>query len=404
MSSSLSRRRFLLGSSTIAASAAGTARAPRTVAAKTNPPAKYLILACDGGGIRGLVTALLLRQLDADHPGFLAQAYLNAGTSTGGMISLGLACGVSPGALVNLYQTDGTKIFTPSACRAGGDFRVPQPPRTRRGTLGQSWWQFILDHLEELVCPWYDSASLRAVLEGILGAAASATLDSLVNPARPRYVLVNTLQLCDAANEWTPLQLTNLPRLQGNTSGGTQVIDAALSTGAAPVYFPPYQHPLYGFCADGGLFANNPGAAALTTLIESGVSLDQIWMLSLSTGNTQNCYPAPLINGPGAANFGAIYWMWPVAQPQTPVAGQPYTPSVPLMEAVFDATAQMDAYYCARLLPGRFQRANVPLSQPIPLDDVSPAAIQAMLDSTGTYIQQSPEWAGIGTWINTNFA
>jgi hypothetical protein len=56
----------------------------------------------------------------------------------------------------------------------------------------------------------------------------------------------------------------------------------------------------------------------------------------------------------------------------------------------------------ARLLPGRFRRANVPLPQPIPLEDVSPAAIQAMIDSTGTYFQ-SAEWADIRSWITTNF-
>jgi hypothetical protein len=164
-----------------------------------------------------------------------------------------------------------------------------------------------------------------------------------------------------------------------------------------------FQRLAYGFCADGGLFANNPGGAALTTLIESGVPLDSIWMLSLGTGNTQNCYPASLINAPGASSFGAIYWMWPVSQPQTPVAGQPYTPSFPLMDAVFDATAQMDVYYCSRLLPGRYQRANVPLSQPVPLDDFSPTAIASMLDSTSTYIQQSSEWAAIRAWIGANF-
>ena len=403
-SSALSRRRFLLASSALAASAAGTARAAKPASAQTGLASKYLIVCCDGGGIRGLVTSLLLRQLDTDQPGFLQQAYLTAGTSTGGIISLGLACGVAPGTLVNLYQMDGAKIFTESACRAAGEFRVPRnPSRALRGTLGETWWQFFLDHLNDLVCPWYDNASLQSLLETILGPTASATLDSLVNPARPRYVLVNTLQLCSPANVWTPLQLTNLPNLQGNASGGTRVIDAALSTGAAPVYFPPYDHPAYGFCADGGLFANNPGGAALTTLIESGVPLDSIWMLSLGTGNTQNCYPASLINAPGASSFGAIYWMWPVSQPQTPVAGQPYTPSFPLMDAVFDATAQMDVYYCSRLLPGRYQRANVPLSQPVPLDDFSPTAIASMLDSTSTYIQQSSEWAAIRAWIGANF-
>jgi uncharacterized protein len=63
----------------------------------------------------------------------------------------------------------------------------------------------------------------------------------------------------------------------------------------------------------------------------------------------------------------------------------------------------MDVYYCSRLLPGRYQRANVPLSQPVPLDDVSATAINTMLDSTSVYIQQSPEWAAIRTWISANF-
>ena len=43
---------------------------------------------------------------------------------------------------------------------------------------------------------------------------------------------------------------------------------------------------------------------ALTALMASGVALANIWMLSLSTGNTQNCYPASIINTVGASSFG----------------------------------------------------------------------------------------------------
>jgi len=42
----------------MAASAAGTARVAKPVSAQTGTAAKYLIVACDGGGIRGLVTSL----------------------------------------------------------------------------------------------------------------------------------------------------------------------------------------------------------------------------------------------------------------------------------------------------------------------------------------------------------
>ena len=80
------------------------------------------------------------------------------------------------------------------------------------------------------------------------------------------------------------------------------------------------------------------------------------------------------------------------------------TPSLPLTGAVFDATSQMDTLYCTRLLPGRYKRASVPISQPIALDDDSPAAITAMTDSTTAYMQSSPEWADIRAWITTHFA
>src|ERR1700690_2403033 len=72
----------------------------------------YRILALDGGGIRGLYTAVLLSRLAQAVPGFTDRADLLAGTSTGGILALGLAKGMSPQALEDLYQNDGTEIFS----------------------------------------------------------------------------------------------------------------------------------------------------------------------------------------------------------------------------------------------------------------------------------------------------
>ena len=261
-----------------------------------------------------------------------------------------------------------------------------------------------MDHLLEILCVWYDNTGLKSVIESVLGNAANATLDSLVPSGNPRYVLVNTLQLCNDKNIWTPLQLTNLPNIAGNTSGGTLVVDAAMSTSAAPIYFPPYQHPTYGFCSDGGLFANNPGMTALTTLVESGVSLENIWMLSLNTGNTLDSYPPSLINGLGTENAGPLFWFWPTSQTSTNNGSPTFTPAIPLMNAFFDGTSEMDAYQCGQLLGTRYQRANVPLSQPIELNDYSPQTITAMQNSVTSYTSNSSEWAGIISWIQTNFS
>ena len=73
------------------------------------------------------------------------------------------------------------------------------------------------------------------------------------------------------------------------------------------------------------------------------------------------------------------------------------------MDAVFDGTSLMDSQYCAQLLPGQYKRANVPLSQPVALDDYSPAAISTLTSSTTAYMQSSGEWADIQSWIQTNF-
>ena len=76
--------------------------------------ASYNILSLDGGGIRGLLTAIILERLNLTNPGWLDKVDLLAGTSTGGIIALGLANGLTPTQLRNLYQKKGEKIFDDS--------------------------------------------------------------------------------------------------------------------------------------------------------------------------------------------------------------------------------------------------------------------------------------------------
>lgn len=71
----------------------------------------YRILTFDGGGILGIFSARILHHLLNAYPNLLNNTDLIAGTSTGGIISLGLASGMSPDQLVALYQTNGQAIF-----------------------------------------------------------------------------------------------------------------------------------------------------------------------------------------------------------------------------------------------------------------------------------------------------
>lgn len=64
----------------------------------------YRILSIDGGGVRGLPVTVLLERLEKERPGFLDEVDLFAGTSTGGIMALGLASGLKPAQMRILYQ------------------------------------------------------------------------------------------------------------------------------------------------------------------------------------------------------------------------------------------------------------------------------------------------------------
>jgi patatin-like phospholipase/acyl hydrolase len=104
----------------------------------------YRILSLDGGGIRGLLSAVILERLERLAPGWLDQVDLIAGTSTGGILALGLAHGVQPAELRKLYFEKGKKIFDDSWI----DNLVDLGPNTATaicagncaGSLGTSNW------------------------------------------------------------------------------------------------------------------------------------------------------------------------------------------------------------------------------------------------------------------------
>lgn len=73
--------------------------------------ASYRILSFDCGGIRGLLSLILLERLEKALPGWLDKADLLAGTSTGGIIALGLAHGVTVAELRRLYEDCGKLVF-----------------------------------------------------------------------------------------------------------------------------------------------------------------------------------------------------------------------------------------------------------------------------------------------------
>ncbi len=276
---------------------------------------EYRILCCDGGGIRGLYTAVLLDRLSQLVPGFLDKVDLFAGTSTGGIIVLGLASGMAPAGLVDLYRNNGEKIFD------------------------KTWLREVRD-LGSLIGAKYDNAHLSSILKANFG---SKTLDDLL----PRHVLVPSFDLDNHAEPpkprmWKPKFFHNFA---GKESDGKElVVDVALRTSAAPTYFPVYE----GY-VDGGVVANNPSMAALAQALDAptgGQQLPDIRLFSLGTGLS------PTFISGDSHNWGLAQWAHPLAN------------------MMIEGMMGVADYECARLLRGHYFRLAPVLPQPIPLDAV----------------------------------
>ncbi|MEH2447173.1 MAG: patatin-like phospholipase family protein [Nostoc sp.] len=79
----------------------------------------FKILALDGGGIRGVITARILQQVEQEirnqgKGNFLHEYFdLIAGTSTGSILAGGIAIGKKSDELIKLYRDRGKDIFPP---------------------------------------------------------------------------------------------------------------------------------------------------------------------------------------------------------------------------------------------------------------------------------------------------
>ena len=359
--------------------------------------AKYFILACDGGGIRGYITASVLQKLlgDPSVGDFLPQVSLRSGTSTGSFIALALAGGARIADIQKLYQQDSAKqLFTRNPAITGTAATGHESLLARiEAELSKAWHRLARDY-EELVNAQYTHDGVMKAARALLG--PTTKLSDLAP------VLVNTLVLDDrriTPSAWMPTTLSNLP---GSTVASMYAWEAALCSGAAPIYFPPYrpETAALGYCADGGLYANNPSLAAIVSALGQGASLRDIHVLSFDTGTTYDSMPAQVIDQDwgGPLHMGPLAWL----SPRTQTTGTEVTPKFPLLSALMDASAAEITFNAQSLLGPNYLRITVPLTGTVPLDDASTAAY-ATMDASLASFYDSPAYAAARAWLRTNF-
>ena len=370
--------------------------------------ATYKILACDGGGIFGVITAKLLQSLDRS---VLDNIDLFAGTSTGSIIALGLASGVSIDTIFDLYSSEQacSQIFQPylppaDQARLRQDVEAGvEATRSALETTARASIPDLAERLRELapllLFPKYRSEGLRELLTRYV---PDMTLAEVWTQRRKR-VVAPSFQLSavapSGAKEWRARLFNNLPDIDWMPGfPDTKVIDAIMASAAAPVYFPAHDVPgTPGGNAfiDGGVFANNPSTAALAALIgsrvteEQGIPLSRVYLLSVGTGFMANSYPPPDARFP----YGVLGWLRPRQDDGAP--------AFPLVSTVFDGTSQINDF-TSRLMLGtdNYIRVNPQLDQTFSMDDCG--AIPGMLAATERFMA-TDEWRLQSTRINELF-
>ena len=229
------------------------------------------ILSIDGGGIRGLIPAQILKSLGLRGEQF----HMISGTSTGGIIACGMASGLTADTLVDFYTKRGPAIFSNSLGALAGAF----------GDM-------------------YAAAPLEAALKEAFGTKTLSQVD--------RADLLITTYEIEKRVPW----LFKSWRARGidetNPKGADfRLVDVARATSAAPTYFTPTKIRARDgstiACIDGGVYANNPAMCAYVAARRLYPEAEEFVICSIGTGQMVKPFKYD-----DAVNWGLAGWVRPL--------------------------------------------------------------------------------------------
>lgn len=282
--------------------------------------AKYRIVSFDGGGILGLLPIIAVQRLLVEVPGWVGLANLFTGTSTGGLIALSLAKGLSPTEIRKLYEDKGPAIFDDS-------------------------WLDDLKDFGKISGADYDNINLTRETKRILGPETKLK-DLKKNVLIPSFDLDNEDPVPEKRS-WKPKFFHNFKG--GDSDGDELAYKVALYTSAAPTFFPSVD----GY-VDGGVIANNPSMAALAQTQDrrafpSPPSFDDIVMISFGCGRSLTRIEGKRLD------WGYAQW------------------AKPLITLLLSGSVDTAVYQCQQVLRDNFHRLNpvMPPDRTFQLDDVA---------------------------------
>jgi hypothetical protein len=245
--------------------------AERAFARLRIPEKNRAILCLDGGGIRGIMTLQLLKELEQQTATPCHQIFdMVAGTSTGGIIAALIAAGRSAVEIEQLYRTFVTKVFTRRDLFASQLFN---PPAWSKGSF------------RRIVKETLGDVSLRDVCD-------KTGIDLLITAH-------------DVA-EGEETFFSYLRERPNNTYAKVLLRAAMEATMSAPTYFTPMER----FVDGGTTTYNNPSLAAILEAAQYGppqYEIGKLTVFSFGTGcRTQLIRPDQVPNPPGS---DAAFWL-----------------------------------------------------------------------------------------------
>lgn len=246
-------------------------------------------MALDGGGIRGVVTARILQDVQEQIGKPLNQYFdLIAGTSTGSILAASIVLGKEPQELIEIYKERGQEIFNASWLQKNLPFTT-----YIRGSKYSN--EGLIKVLKEYLChEKFGEITLCQVSE-----ISKAELLILAYDTLYRNTTFFTSR-CPEKNRWF---------------NNVKLWEVCVSSASAPTFFPPYefkwtdpndpQKTEWKFPhIDGGVSANCPALAALSHVIKvKNIDIEDIAILSIGTGRTTHPLEYKEIN-----NWGTVLW------------------------------------------------------------------------------------------------
>jgi predicted acylesterase/phospholipase RssA len=297
------------------------------------------ILSIDGGGIRGLIPALFLTELERVAGRPVADLFdVVAGTSKGGIIALTLAAPGPDGRprwtaadVVGLYETWGPRVFSRT---------VWHRLRSAEGGLDE---KYPATQLETMLARYLGDTPLSAALVDVF-------ITSYDTEHRaPKFF-----------RSW---------RAKANPADDFPMRLVARATSAAPTYFEPLRLPTgdegaYLSLIDGGVFANSPALCAYVEALKVHPGAE-IELVSVGTGRLTRPLPYDQIR-----DWGALSW------------------ARPILDVVFDGIEQATDHQLGLLVPAeRYHRFQVPLdARSEHIDDAGPENLAALREKAETLI------------------